>query len=134
MNDPVIPNVSLIITYLNSRPASGEGELGHDDEGEDFLAAFRGGATTVLASDWAPGLETMLMSKSREQQISSPVDQAILDSSEEDSGLMLTQLASSESLNVDTLWAEFGDDDSTAGNDADHESALHDLLIDDLLS
>lgn len=129
-------DVSLIITHLNNRPASGEGEFSAEDDG-DFLVDFASSANTVLASDWAAGLETMLQPRRERAESGSnePADLAILADSEEDNRLVTT-LASSADLAVDDYWAELGDQagPEDAGQQHDAPHGLHDLVLDDLLS
>ncbi|MCC7334890.1 MAG: pre-peptidase C-terminal domain-containing protein [Pirellulaceae bacterium] len=129
----VTPNdVLTLINYLNSRPrASGEGEAGTSPglvaEGELGI-----GEQTVLASNWAGGLADVLRPRlaQRGETGNSTHDQALLDSTEDDSDIAASVASEAVAISVDDFWAGLNDhhdgDESIAGD-------LTDLLIDDLL-
>ena len=60
----------LVINFLNARRASGEGE---SDESNDSLAAYGSGEEVTLSSNWAAGLENILVgSRSKDEEDAEP--------------------------------------------------------------
>jgi hypothetical protein len=59
-----------VINFLNARRASGEGE---SDESNDSLAAYGSGEEVTLSSNWAAGLENILVgSRSKDEEEAEP--------------------------------------------------------------
>jgi hypothetical protein len=129
-------DILRIINFLNARAAGGgegeaEGEFGGIDAG--LMSAFGSMETTVLASDWAAGLETVLVSNKQSVGQAGatlhPHDVAILTSSEERLEYSFAGASSANHASgTDTFWAEL------AGESEDDESADEgDTLVDPLL-
>ena len=138
-------DVNIIITYLNSRPrAGGEGEgeveveassglIGEGEAAAQDLNSVQGsGELTVLASNWAGGLEDVLRPRlaERSQGATSVHDQALL-SNNDDSSDFTTFVGSTESGNsIDDFWAGLNDQHEEEDSIAD---SLADALVYDLL-
>ncbi len=137
-------DVNIIITYLNSRPrASGEGEAsdvglaGLSTEGELALgnaSSDQHGASelTVLASDWAGGLEDVLRARlaERSEGATSVHDQALLANNDEFAVGNDFAGAAQTGSSVDDFWAGLTDRRDSDGPIAD---SLADALVEDLL-
>lgn len=115
----------LVINHLNE-VAGGSGE------GESGFAAFGSGQSSVLASDWAPGLESMVDQVKRHDPLSvteGQFDEALLDS-ESDFGLGFDNASQQGSNTADLAWADLADDKSAsvdAGDLLDDDDLLADL-------
>lgn len=128
-------DILRIINFLNARLASGgegeaEGEFSGGDAG--LLNAFGSLETTVLASDWAAGLETVLVSNKKPVADSvgqqHPNDLAILTSDDRLEYAFAGLSHTNDARGADTLWAEL------AGQSEDEHSADEgDTLVDALL-
>ena len=131
-------DVSLVVNYLNSRPASGEGEFSlglsdshdHGDEESGF------GQDVVLASDWAAGLESMLVNDRRSARVQAPFvlnDLAILDD-EGDTSLLASGMLASSNTSADSLWANWGLDHDGEEASGQAEDGLNNSLDLDFLT
>ncbi len=124
-------DILRIINFLNARVAGSGGEGEDTQFATGSMEELGSMETTVLASDWAAGLETALVSSrrssadTRSQQ--HPNDLAIL-SNEGAGELSFVASAQSTAAPIDQFWADLADD----VND-DEESDASDSLIDPLL-
>lgn len=132
-------DVNIIITYLNSRPrAGGEGEASVGLVGEGELAAADLGSSqgagelTVLASNWAGGLEDVLRPRlaERSQGATSVHDQALLANDDDSSDITAFVGSTQTGQSVDDFWAGLNDQHEENDSIAD---ALSDALVYDLL-
>lgn len=112
-------DVLQVVNHLNSLPGGGEGEGSSSFD--------------VLGSDWAAGLENLLIRRPQSSKVSDEsiqtaiVDTALAQASDDE----LNQLGSSGEQSVsgiDSFWASSESDDEMV------DSGLSDSLIDDLLS
>ncbi|GIW99402.1 MAG: hypothetical protein KatS3mg111_2735 [Pirellulaceae bacterium] len=128
----------IVINYLNSlrRSGGGEGEGAGGDaltmgwtESNDSLLSI-GSAETVLASNWAAGLENLLRTPAQrpEPTPEHPVDAAVLEAIDVDlEGIDSVLSTSPASDPVDVAWELYGQADDTAAED---EDLFGDLAID----
>lgn len=119
-------DVLLIVNYLNAQSAAGEGESG----GQALGDLWSGSQQTVLASDWAPGLETLLMSQPKKSEAGTTNDAALLETAD-DVPLQPSNEAAPSLASIDSVWAEMEsdqDNEDFAGNDSLHDS-LDDALL-----
>ncbi|QDV27539.1 GEVED domain-containing protein [Aureliella helgolandensis] len=121
----------VVINYLNSLSPV----VGGEGEGEGEAGSTSTEIQTVLASDWAPGLETRLASPTtpeRSELAQDAVnDLALLDSEEDDSAAYLAAASQSALDSLDSVWAELDSDDaddSLVGDDSLSAKLLSDLL------
>jgi hypothetical protein len=126
--DGIVSGVDVlqIVNFLNSRPASGEGELGSF---VDLQA--NSGEQTVLASNWAAGLETMLVNNrqpTQKPQVAN--DMALLLDDGGDELLAIDVVASTNIMAADdSFWADWGDqDDSEGSENGDENPVFHNFL------
>lgn len=114
----------LIVNYLNSLGSGGEGE----SAGMADLSSTSS-QSTVLASDWAPGLETIVGRPERrtEPSVEQVNDMALLASEEEES-LVLGEQIAEPVHQADLAWADLTDSPDTRENN----SQLYDDLLDEM--
>ncbi|MEO8272413.1 MAG: dockerin type I domain-containing protein, partial [Aureliella sp.] len=122
-----------VINYLNSRPrAAGEGDADSTSPGLIGEGEQGSGVQTVLASNWAGGLEDVLRSRlaQRNETGNSVHDQALLESTDDNSEIAASVAFAAAGRSADDLWAGLSvqedEDESIAGE-------LSDVLIIDLL-
>lgn len=126
-------DVNIIITFLNSIPPSGEGEGESSNQALDLLSS---GEDVVLSSDWAAGLETILMKSNGNRQSEQPMsanDIALLQS-DDDSDLAFSTDSQMGTVS-DSVWAEFNSNaDSLVGTAVESSLllGLGDELFDEL--
>ncbi|MEZ6136944.1 MAG: GEVED domain-containing protein [Pirellulaceae bacterium] len=127
-------DVLQIVNYLNALPPSGEGEMVDGDVSSLAAAASQ---QTVLASDWAAGLQSMLVNDRKSTRSTQNANDVALlgafdDGFDDSSLLAIGNSGPATASPQDSFWADLGDDQDDAEQDEDQ--SWDGQLIIDLLS
>ncbi|MCA9126859.1 MAG: pre-peptidase C-terminal domain-containing protein [Planctomycetales bacterium] len=120
-------DVLLIVNYLNALPPSGEGEA--NDVGDSQPSGLYSSQSTVLSSDWAVGLDSLLLQPKLTGAVTHATDAALLDAEGEED---LALASASDNISaIDCVWAVPEDLEPAERSE---ELELDGKLVDELLS